>query len=164
MFRFWFKESWGRIWRNTPIWRMLNWRCIINLFDITSTWIMIRLRIVLTSLCCSIGIMWIFIMMIIKILLFGTDDSMLSIKLVWRSKTLKLLLRVMSINCSWFEVFRGLGCGWQNLRRILCMYFTLLFKGCWTIGLFDLLSCFPFIFRKHVVLIAHSSKIIYKLS
>jgi len=44
------------------------------------------------------------------------------------------------------------------------MYFTFLFEGYWAIGLLNLLCGFPFVFRKHVVLIAHSSKIIYKLS
>ncbi len=161
MFRFWLKKSRRGIWRNTSIWRMLNRWCSCRVLYIVSTWVICWFWMVLTSLCSSIRIMRVFVMMIIKILFLSTDDSMLPIMLTSWSKTFKFLLRVMSIDGSWFKVFRWLSCSRQILWWILDMYFSLFFISCGAICLFDLLCTFPFIFRQHDVLIAHRSKIIY---
>jgi hypothetical protein len=161
MFRFWLKESRRRIWRNSSIWRVLNRWCSSRILYIVSTWIICWFWVILTCLYNSIWIMRIFVMMIIKILFFSTDDSMLPIMLTSWCKTFKLLLRVMSIDRSRLKVFRWLSCSRQILWWILNMNFSLFFIPCGTICLFDLLCTFPFIFRQHDVLIAHRSKIIY---
>jgi hypothetical protein len=135
---------------------MLNRRGGCKIFYKVSTWIVRWFRVGLTS---SIWIMMIFISMIIIILLLCTNDSMLSIMLIRWNETFKLLFRIMSINCSWFKVFRRLWWIWYNFWRILHVNFSLLFKCSRTVCLFNLFCCFPFIFGKHDVLIVHRSEL-----